>query len=52
MLHSEAEVVILTTKVVVNGFFALSESRRDLKLETSDDHSDEVRTGGAIIDQE
>ena len=29
--------------VVVNGFFALGENRRVLKLETSDDHSDEVR---------
>ena len=28
--------------VVVNGFFAIGENRRVLKLETSDDHSDEV----------
>ena len=32
-----------TLPVVVNGFFALGENRRVLKLETSDDHSDEVR---------
>ena len=34
-----------TLPVVVNGFFALGENRRVLKLETSDDHSDEVRAG-------
>ena len=32
-----------TLPVIVNGFFALGENRRVLKLETSDDHSDEVR---------
>ena len=37
-----------TLPVVVNGFFALSESRRDLKLETRDDHSEEVRPGDVV----
>ena len=48
----QSQTTNTTLPVLVNGFFALSESRRDLKLETSDDHSDEVRDGGGILEQE
>ena len=36
--------------VIVNAFFALSENRRVLKWETSDDHSEEVQWNSKILD--